>query len=91
MTRLRADFSKAPHGLADHVILAQANRLWKQADRHGMRSQSDYTRYHYLLLGMSKHWHNSPDRDWITQILTRRDLTGTAKLDFIYQTLGATP
>ena len=54
-----------------------------------MRSQSDLTRYSYLMMGLWDQWAESPDREWISAVLLRGDLSGTAKLTFIYDTLGA--
>lgn len=85
--RLCRDFAQPPHNLTPDLIAQRADALWLDAGRYGMRSRSDYARYSYLMMGYWDHWAQSPDAPWISNVLTRRDLSGTNKLDFIYATL----
>lgn len=85
--RLCADFAAAPHFQPPEMTAQRADALWRQARDYGMRTQSDMTRYSYLMMGFWDGWADSPDRPWISVVLLRKDLSGTAKLDFIYDTL----
>ena len=56
-----------------------------------MQTQSDMTRYSYLMMGLWDHWETSPDAPWISQVMLRKDLSGTAKMDFVYSVMESAP
>ena len=82
--RLVVVFGAPPYEQGRDVVLSREQALWPQARQYGMRSKSDYSRYIHLMMSLWDNWPNSPDRPWISGVLLRKDISGTAKMDFIY-------
>lgn len=86
--RLQRDFAAPPH-LQDPDLTGQrADMLWVDAPRYGMVTQSDMTRYCYLMMGLWDDWATSPDQPWISTLLLAKRLSGKDKLDTIYRVMG---